>query len=151
MTNFAFGGFNQRKSIFNNHKLVLSLRSKSTLKISLPSKQNLPQKEFFIALLAPRRQSVTLNGATSKGKAINTIGGHGPPAVNQLFTTEDTSSSSPQGAVADFQAPPQQYECQILQMLADMKEQHAQSDHDREQVAHDRENVICEHEALKRE
>ena len=53
----------------------------------------------------------------------------------------------------NVQAPPSQYDDQILQMLADlkeqMKEQHAQTDRDQEQVALDRKNAIREHEALR--
>jgi len=72
--------------------------------------------------MAPWKQTVTLNGARSKGKAINAIGGMVlPPAIDQPYTTEDTVSS-PHGATANVQARLPQYEDQIFQMLVDMKE-----------------------------
>jgi len=65
-----------------------------TFKISFPKK--ISQKASSTVPMTPRKQIVTLNGATSKGKAIGTIGGTAPPpAFDQPCTTEDTDSSSP--------------------------------------------------------
>ena len=99
--------------------------------------------------MAPSKQTITLNDATSKGKAIGTIGGTVPPlTIDQPHATEDTSFFSPSRSAANVQAPPLQYDEQLLQILTDMKEQmkeqQAQSDRDREQVANDRKNVIRE-------
>ena len=48
-----------------------------------------------------KKQIVTLNAATSKGKVISTIGGTiPPPADDQRYTTKDTGSFSHQGAAA---------------------------------------------------
>ena len=54
-------------------------------KISL-QKRNLPQKASFTALMAPRKETIILNGATSKGKGINAIGGRVPhqPSINRV-------------------------------------------------------------------
>jgi len=88
----------------HHHKLVLSLRSES--KISLSSHQNVPQKASSKAPMAPKKQIVTLNSATSKGKVISIIGGTVPPlAIDQPYTIEDTGSSSPQEVAANIQAP----------------------------------------------
>jgi len=75
-------------------------------------------------VIASRKQTVPLNGATSKGKVVSAIGGtvHSS-AINQTLTIKDTGSSSPQGAATNAQAPLSQYKSQILQMLVDMKEQ----------------------------
>ena len=74
--------------------------------------------------MAPRKQAVTLNGTTSKGKAIDIIGRTVPlPAIDQPHTIAYTGSSSSSGAVANVQVPRPQYEDQLFQMLADMKEQ----------------------------
>jgi len=63
------------------------------------------QKDSFTASMIPRKQIITLNGATSKGKAINTIRGTIPPlAIDQPGTTEDTDSSSPSGPTTNVQA-----------------------------------------------
>ena len=104
--------------------------------------------------MIPRKQIVTLNSATSKGKAINTIGGMVLPyVIDQLCSIKDTGSFSPQGAVANVQ-PSQQYEDELLQMLADMKEhrkeQQVQSDRDQEQANFNYKNAIREQEALRR-
>jgi len=74
-------------------------------------------------LMAPRKQISTHNGVPSKSKAISVIGGTVPPPPVDQHTTQDTCSSSPQGAAANVQAPPPQYKDQILHMLADMKKQ----------------------------
>ena len=55
--------------------------------------------------MAPRKQVVTLNGATTKGKAIIITEA---PTIDQPHTTEDTGSSS-QEAVARVQ-PRQQHD-----------------------------------------
>ena len=55
----------------------------------------LPQKVLSRCPMAPRKETVTLNGATSKGKAISTIGGTVPSlVVDEPRTTEKTDSSS---------------------------------------------------------
>ena len=58
----------------------------STLKISLPNiKTKNPQKASSTALMAPRQQVVTLNGAMSKGKAIGATEGRSlyKPSINR--------------------------------------------------------------------
>ena len=135
--------------------MVLSLRVEFTLNISLSYQtQNLYRKASSrgssIAMMAPRKQIVVLNEATSKGKAINIIGGMvPPPTIDQSHITENMGSL-PQGAAANIQTPSPHSEDQILQMFFDMKqqmkEQQAQSDRDREQAALDRDNAIHEHE-----
>ena len=89
------------------------------------------------------KQTIVYNGAPSRGMTNTAAGGTIPPHVDFEHTTEDTCSSS--------QRTLPLYEGQILQMLADMKEQmkeQVQLDRDREQAALDRDNVACE-EALK--
>ena len=98
--------------------------------------------------MAPRKKTVTLNGAPSKGTAINTIEGTVPlPANDQPRTIENTSSSSPQEVTTSVQ-PLQQHEDQFLQILANLKEKQAQSDHDSEQATLDCENAFSEQKEL---
>ena len=70
-----------------------------------------------------------------------------PPAIDQQHTTEDTGSFSPHKAATNFR-PQLLFEGQILQMLADMKEQmkkqQAQLDRDQEKAVLDRERVSHE-------
>jgi len=74
--------------------------------------------------MASRKQTVTLSGTMSKGKAISSIGGTVLPlAIDQPHNIEEIGSSSAPGAAANAQAPLLQYEDQFIQMLADMKEQ----------------------------
>jgi len=95
--------------------------------------------------MASRKQT------TSKGKAINAIGGT-PASIDQPHTSKNIGSFLPQTqkAVAIVQVLSLQYEDQLFQILADMKEQmnehQAYSDRDREQAALDRDNAIHEHE-----
>jgi len=79
------------------HKLVLSFRSESTIKISLPFNPKSSSKSLFHSADTPRRQIVTLNGATSKGKVIAPLGEQFPTCRQNLHITKDTSSSLPQG------------------------------------------------------
>ena len=73
--------------------------------------------------MVSRKQTVTHNDVPSKGKTNNTARGTVPlPAVDQQDATEDTGSSSPQGAAASVQ-PTLLFKGQILQILTDMKEQ----------------------------
>ena len=101
--------------------------------------------------MALRKQTTTFNRSTSKGMAISTVSGIVlPPAIDQPHATEDTGSSPKRG---NRQCqPPQQHENQVLQMLADIKEQikeQAQSDRNQEQESLDRENVIHEQETMR--
>ena len=76
--------------------------------------------------MAPRKQTITLNGPMSKGKTINAIGGTVPhqPSINYILS-KILALSRLRGATANVQALPPQYEDQILQILDDMKEQQA--------------------------
>ena len=84
-------------------------------------------------------------------KNTNTGGTIPPHAAYRERAIDDTGSSSAQMIATSAQ--PSLFECQILQMLTDMKEhmkeQQVWSNHDQEQVILDRENTIRKHEALR--
>ena len=126
--------------------------------------QDLPPIQPKIFLKKPRPNPLSQRQWPQESKSSSTaprlrtrpsapLGARPPPAIDQPHTTEDSGSSSPKGAAANIQASPSQYEEQLLQIFADMKEhmkeQQAQSDRDREHMALDRENAIREQEAVR--
>jgi len=70
--------------------------------------------------MAPKNQTIVHNGAPSKGKTNTNAGGTVPPhATDRERATVDGDSFLSQGTSTS--ARPLLYECQILQMLLDMK------------------------------
>ena len=96
--------------------------------------------------MAPRKQTITHNVVSSKGRTNSTVGGHDSrlPSINNI--PPRTLAPSHLGGSC-------QHKGQILQMLTDMKEQmkeqQIRSDRDREHVTIDRKNAFREKEALK--
>jgi len=100
----------------------------------------------------PKKQVIAPNDAPPKVKTNTIVGGTiSPRTVNSEHATEDTGSFLSKRTANSAQSLPL-YEGQILQMLADMKEQmkkQTESDHDLKQATLDCENSNCEQEALK--
>ena len=73
--------------------------------------------------MASRKQTINHNRVPSKNKTNSAVGDTIlPPVVNQQVATKDIGSSSPQGSAVIIRLT-LLLEAQILQMLADMKEQ----------------------------
>jgi len=101
--------------------------------------------------MAPKKQSTTGEGTTSKGKSVATAGNIIPPeSIGPII--EDIISALSQVTTGDIH-PPSIYEAQLLQMFADMKEeltkQQALFDCEWEQAEHDREHAAREREEMK--
>jgi len=73
--------------------------------------------------MAPIKQTVTRNGNPSRGKTNSIVRGIVPQPIVEHDATEDTGAPPHLRAVATSVQPAPLFEGQILQMLADMKEQ----------------------------